>query len=167
MNTLDIVILLLFVPGIIQGLTKGFLEQGITLSGIVLAFWLAFHYSDKAALWLQQYITVPDTLVRVLGFAGVLLATIVVVILVAKLVTKVVDMIALGWLNKALGLVLALGTTALVLAGLAALFDSLNIRFELVKSPILQESVLYGYLKDFGYQVFPYVKQLFLSLKTA
>ena len=29
MNTLDIVILLLFIPGIVRGLSKGFLEQAI------------------------------------------------------------------------------------------------------------------------------------------
>ncbi len=165
MNTLDIVILLLFVPGVIRGLTKGFLEQGVTLAGVVLAFWLAFHFSDKASVWLQQYITVPDSVLHLLGFAAVLIGSIIGVILLAKLLTKVVDMIALGWLNKVLGLVFALGTTALVLAGLASLFDSLNLRFELVKSPILQESVLYGYLKDLGYVVFPYLKQLFLSLR--
>ena len=31
------------------------------------------------------------------------------------------------------------------------------------KSNVLQDSVLYGHLKDFGYFVFPYMKQL-LSL---
>ena len=41
MNTLDIVILLLFIPGIIRGITKGFLEQAISLAGIVLSVYRA------------------------------------------------------------------------------------------------------------------------------
>ena len=36
-------------------------------------------------------------------------------------------------------------------------------KFELVKSEILQDSVLYGHLKDFGYFVFPYLKQLLMK----
>ena len=159
MNTLDIVILLLFVPGIIRGLTKGFLEQGISLAGIVLAIWLAFHFSHQASQFLQQYITVPEKVLPALGFVSILVGVIILVILLAKLTTKIVEMATLGWLNKALGLVFALGVTALVLGLLAVVFENLNLRFGLVKSPILQESVLYGYLKDLGSVVFPYLKQ--------
>ena len=166
MNTLDIVILLLFVPGIIRGLTKGFLEQGLSLAGIVLAIWLAYHYSQQAGQWIQQYITVPEKVLPILGFVAILIVTLLVVILLAKLTTKIVEMAALGWLNKALGLVFALGVTALVLGLLAIVFDTLNLRFGLVKSPILQDSVLYGYLKDLGSIVFPYLKQ-WLTPETA
>ena len=45
MNTLDIVILLLFIPGIIRGLSKGFLEQAISLAGVVLSVYLAYRFS--------------------------------------------------------------------------------------------------------------------------
>lgn len=159
MNTLDIVILLLFVPGIIRGLTKGFLEQGISLAGVVLAIWLAFRFCQQAGQFLQQYVTVSEKIVPVLGFSLVLVVTILAVILLAKLTTKIVEMATLGWLNKALGLVFALAVTALVLGLLAVVFENLNLRFGLVKSPILEESVLYGYLKDLGNVVFPYLKQ--------
>ena len=97
MNTLDIVILLLFIPGIIRGITKA------------------------------------------------------------------VEMASLGWLNRALGFIFSILVTALVLGLIAIVFDTLNVKFELVKTSILQDSVLYGHLKDFGYFVFPYMKQL-LSL---
>ena len=57
MNVLDIVILLLFVPGIIRGLTKGFIEQAVTLAGIVAAVWMAYHYwaavSEKLKTWID------------------------------------------------------------------------------------------------------------------
>ena len=81
MNTLDIVILLLFVPGIIRGLTKGFLEQGISLAGVVLAIWLAFRFCQQAGQLLQQYVTVSEKIVPVLGFSLVLVVTILAVIL--------------------------------------------------------------------------------------
>ena len=160
MNALDIVILVLFIPGIIRGLSKGFLEQSISLVGVVLSVYLAYKFSDWACNIIQQYVTVSETVLHVLGFAAVLILVLIGVMLVAKLFTKMAEMASLGWLNKALGLVFALCTTALVLAILVILFDTVNVKFELVKSPILQESALYGYLKDFGYFVFPYLKQL-------
>ena len=159
MNTLDIVILLLFIPGIIRGITKGFLEQAITLAGIVLSVYVAYHFSSYACNFIQKYITVSETVLHILGFA----ATLIVVILLAKLITKAVEMASLGWLNRALGFIFSILVTALVLGLIAIVFDTLNVKFELVKTSILQDSVLYGHLKDFGYFVFPYMKQL-LSL---
>ena len=163
MNTLDIVILLLFIPGIIRGITKGFLEQAITLAGIVLGVYVAYHFSSYACNFIQKYITVSETVLHILGFAATLIAVLIVVILLAKLITKVVEMASLGWINRALGFIFSILVTALVLGLIAIVFDTLNVKFELVKTSILQDSVLYGHLKDFGYFVFPYMKQL-LSL---
>ena len=165
MNSLDIVFLVLFIPGIIRGITKGFLEQVISLGGIVLSAFLAYRFSGFACDYLKEYLTVSDTVLHVIGFAAVLVVSLILVILLAKVVTKAVEMASLGWLNKILGIVFSLFTTALVLAILIILFDTVNVKFELVKSTILQESVLYGHLKDFGYFVFPYLKQL-LMLKS-
>ncbi len=163
MNTLDIVILLLFIPGIIRGLSKGFLEQAISLVGVVLSVYLAYHFSDFACDIIKNYITVSETVLNVIGFAAILVVVLLLVMLLSKLVTKVAEMASLGWLNKVLGLVFALCTTALVIAILIILFDTVNVKFELVKSTILQDSVLYGHLKDFGYFVFPYLKQLLMK----
>ena len=163
MNTLDIVILLLFIPGIIRGLSKGFLEQAISLVGVVLSVYLAYHFSDFACDIIKNYITVSETVLNVIGFAAILVVVLLLVMLLTKLVTKVAEMASLGWLNKVLGLVFALCTTALVIAILIILFDTVNVKFELVKSTILQDSVLYGHLKDFGYFVFPYLKQLLMK----
>ena len=163
MNTLDIVILLLFIPGIVRGLSKGFLEQAISLVGVVLSVYLAYKFSGFACDILQNYITVSETVLHVIGFTAVLVLVLVLVMLLSKLVTKMAGMASLGWLNKVLGIAFALCTTALVIAILIILFDTVNVKFELVKSPILQESVLYGHLKDFGYFVFPYLKQLLMK----
>lgn len=160
MNTLDIVILVLFVPGIIRGITKGFMEQAVTLAGIVISVYVAYHFSSYACTFIQQYVTVSETVLHILGFAATLVAALIAVILLAKLFTKAVEMASLGWLNKALGFLFSILATALVLSLLVIVFDTLNVKFGLVKSNILQDSVLYGHLKDFGNFVFPYMKQL-------
>ena len=163
MNTLDIVILLLFIPGIVRGLSKGFLEQAISLVGVILSAYLAYKFSGFACDILRNYITVSETVLHVIGFATVLVLVLLLVMLLSKLVTKMAEMASLGWLNKVLGIAFALCTTALVIAIIIILFDTVNVKFELVKSPVLQESVLYGHLKDFGYFVFPYLKQLLMK----
>lgn len=159
MNTLDIVILVLFIPGIIRGLSKGFLEQAVSLAGIVLSVYLAYHFSDAVCNWLSTRITVSETVLHVLGFAIVLAAVLLVVLFFAKLLTAAAEKASLGWANKILGLVFSLATSAVLICVVIILFDTVNTKFELVKSPILQDSLLYGTLKDLGYTIFPYLKQ--------
>ena len=114
--------------------------------------------SRLAVAWLTR--TLPETVLNIAGFAVVLVAALLGVLLVAKLVTKVAEMASLGWLNRVLGLAFAIASPALVLGLVFILLETLNGQLELVKSPILEESVLYGPLKDLGYTVFPYLKGL-------
>ena len=160
MNTLDIILLVLLIPGAIRGITKGLLEQVISIGGIFLSVYAAYHFSQPVCVWLGQHIEVSETVLNVLGFVVTLLAVLVVVILLAKVITKAVEMASLGWINRALGFAFSLVTSALVLSLVAVLFDTVNSKFELVTGPVITESVLYAPLLDLGYTVFPYLKEL-------
>lgn len=162
MNTLDIVLLLLLLPGLMRGLFKGFLEQAVSLVGLVLSVYLAYHFSGVVCGYLKEYISVSETVQHVIAFALVLTVALIGVVALAKLLAGVARMAALGWLDRLLGLVFALTLSTLILSILIILFDTVNVKFEFVKSPVLEESVLYGTFKDLGYFVFPYLKQLLM-----
>lgn len=160
MNLLDIILLILLIPGTIRGISKGFLEQAISLVGVVLAVYLAYHFSEPVCVWLDQYINVSETVLHVIGFAVMLLGVLMAVMIVAKLFTRVADMASLGWFNRLLGFVFSLAVSAVIISVLIILFDTVNAKFELVKTPVLNDSVLYGHLRDLGYWIFPYLKEL-------
>lgn len=160
MNTLDIVILLLFIPGIVRGISKGFLEQIISLAGIVASVWLAYKFSTLVAGYIKNYLSVSDGVLNVISYVLIIIITLLLVIIVAKIATKVADMASLGWLNRLMGVVFSIFTSAVIIGLLVIIFDTINQRFQLVTSPVLQDSVLYGHLRDLGDMVFPYLKQL-------
>ena len=160
MATLDLILLVCFVPGIIRGLSKGFLEQALALAGVVLSVWAAFHFSSLVSEWLKPYLDISATTLNVVSFALILVAVSLVVLLVAKLLTKVIELAMLGWLDKTLGLVFALAVNALVIGVFIVLFDTLNLKFSFVKPEVLEESIVYTTLKDLSYLVFPYLKEL-------
>ena len=155
MNALDIVILVLFIPGIIRGLSKGFVEQAISLAGIAAAIWAANKYHALAAEKISEYIQGPENAVQIIAFTAVLLAVIVVVMIIAKIITGAVKMANLGWVNKLLGVVFGVAVSAVVISLLAILVDTVNLRFDLIHSPVLTESILFDSLKDLGYAIFP------------
>jgi len=160
MTTLDIILLIAFLPGIIRGLSKGFLEQALALAGIVLSVWAAFRFSSLVCTWLKPYLTVSETTLNVISFAIILIAISLGALLLAKLLTKLIELAMLGWLNKTLGLVFALAVNALVIGLFIVLFDTLNAKFNFVKPEALDGSVVYTTLRNFCYLVFPYLKSL-------
>ena len=163
MNPLDIILLICFLPAVIRGLSKGFLEQAICLVGFFVSVWAAFRFSELVCGWIQPYLEVSETLLHVIAFAIVLVGISVLALLLAKLLTKLFEVAMLGWVNKLLGVAAGILVTALVLGVFVILFDTLNVRFEIVKGDVLEASVLYGVIKDFAYFIFPYLKQLLLK----
>ena len=163
MATLDIILLICFIPGIIRGISKGFLEQALSLVGIVLSVWAAFKFSALVCSWLKPYLSLSETTLNVVAFALILIAVSIVVLLVAKLLTKVLEMSMLGWLDKILGLAFALVVNGLLLGVFIILFDTLNLKFGFVKPEVLDGSIVYTTLRDFCYLVFPYLKAFFFK----
>ena len=163
MTTLDLILLCCFIPGIIRGISKGFLEQALALAGIVLSVWAAFRFSTLVCTWLKPYVEVSETTLNVISFALILVAVSLGVFLVAKLLTKVAELAMLGWLDKTLGLVFALAVNALVIGVFIILFDTINTKFSFVKPEVLDGSIVYTSLRDLSYLVFPYLKSFFFK----
>lgn len=160
MTTLDIVLLLCFLPGIIRGLSKGLLEQVLALGGIILSVWAAFKFSAALCVWLEPRLGISGTVLNVVSFAIILVAVSLAVLLLAKLLTKIVEMATLGWVNRLLGLVFAIVVNALLIGLAIILFDTLNTKLGLVQAEKLDASVVYRTLRDIAYFVFPYLKGL-------
>ncbi len=162
MNTLDIIILICFLPGIIRGLSKGFLEQAVSLVGMVLSVWCAFKLRGVVCEAIAPHLEMSETLLNVVAFALILIGVSVLALIVAKLFTKLVELMMLGWINRLLGALTSCLVTLVVLGVVIVLFDTVNVKFGLVNSPLLSESVLYEGIKNLANLAFPYMKQLLM-----
>lgn len=163
MSTPDIIILICFLPAIISGITKGFIEQVIALVSLILGAWLAFKFSTVVSDWLKPYFEVSETVMNVISFAVIMVAVVLVLFVLSKILTGVTKLVMLGWLDRLLGLVFALLKTGLIIGILIILFDTLNVKFEFVEEKVLDESVLYAPIRDIAYMIFPYLKELLLK----
>ena len=161
MCTLDIIILVCFLPAIVGGIHRGFISQVISLISLLLGVWLAFHFSDLACSWLKQYLTgVSETVLSIAGFMLVFVVVAILLFLVGRLLKGFTKMVALGWLDWVLGIVFALVKAAFIIGIVLILFDTLNLKFELAADDKIAESVLYAPIRDLAYKIFPYLKAL-------
>ena len=160
MHTLDIILAICFVPALIRGISKGFIEQAMAFAAFFLSVWMAFRFSSLAALWLKPRLEVNDTLLNVIAFVLVLVAVSVAMVLLGKLLSKFIKVVMLGWLDKLLGVLFGFLFTALILGVAIVSFDALNTRFALVAAEKLDSSVLYTSLRATAWFLFPYLKEL-------
>ena len=147
-------------PAIITGLSKGFVAQVISLASLLVGVWAAFRFSAPLAELLEKYITLEPSVLNIIAFTLTVIVTVLILNLIGRLITKVLQMAALGWANRLLGLAFAIFKAALVVSLLIFIFDPLNTQFGLVKQEMLDASKLYGALDGFAMKVFPFLKDL-------
>ncbi|MBQ9477322.1 MAG: CvpA family protein [Bacteroidales bacterium] len=160
MGTLDIILLICFLPALYTGLTKGFIQQIISLVSLLAGAWLAIHFSETVTQWLAPHLTISEQFLRILSFVLIFTVVVLILHLIGKLLSKILSAASLGWVNRLLGLVLALAETALVLGLLSVLFESLNQQWELVKPEVLQDSVIYQFVHNLAVKILPALKSL-------
>jgi len=160
MSTLDIIILVALIPFLIQGVKKGFVSQLAALLSVVIGIWLAFRISTPVCEYLRPYIHVSDSILHAIGFVLILVVVILVLNLIGSAIQKLLKVAMLGWLDKLLGIALALVKGLILLGVIVLLFESLNSSLEIVTEEQLSSSILYGPLRDTVHEVFPYFKEL-------
>lgn len=158
MPILDIILLLCFVPAVVDGLSKGFIKQAAGLAAILIAAWAAFHFSPVLGGWLGRYLTMEPNILKVIAFLLIVIVAAFLLDLVASLVTKALGILSLGFFNRILGLVFALLKTALVLGLLILLFETLNSTLHLLRPEATENAAVYHGLKDAAEKIFPILK---------
>lgn len=166
MAILDIVLLLCFVPAIVKGLSKGLVNELISLASVIVGAWLAFKFSSTLAAWLSGYLQLDPKAVNVIAFAVIVILVILLLNLIGQLLTKVIQITMLGWLNRLLGMVFAILKTALILGLVIMVFAGINAKFGIVKPEVLDGTVVYNAIKNFAEAIFPYLKSLVTSAAT-
>ena len=164
MNILDIIILICLIPSLIQGLRKGFISQAISIISLIAGIWASARFADIVGVWLAQYITASEQVLKLVSFAIVMIVVFIILGLIGKLLDGIIKLVMLGWINRLLGAAFALAKAILILGLLMLVFNSLNANFNFVDPQVIEESVLYPILKGISDTVFPYLKSI-ITLK--
>ena len=143
MNTVDIVLGIFLLYGLVRGFFRGFLTELASLVGLVAGIYGAIHFSYYAGEFLSQHVDWDIEIINLASLAITFLIIIFVVSLVGKMLTKVADFAALGIVNKLLGAIFGLMKSAFVASVIIMFFMTSNKTLEFVETETLEESILY------------------------
>lgn len=160
MSIVDIILLICFVPSLMNGIRKGFISQVISIVSLIAGIWVSYEFASMAGEWIGQYIEASENVLKIMAFALIMVGMFLVLGLLGRFLEGIISFVMLGWVNKLLGAAFALLKAGLIVGLLIMVFSSLNNNLHLVSEEVLAQSALYTPLKDMAYTVFPYLKSM-------
>jgi len=143
MNYLDIILCIPLVWGLYKGFTKGLIVEAATIVAFALGVWGGIHFSDFIAQKLGSWFNWQSPYLPVISFAITFLGIIAMIFLLAKLVQRMVEGMALGVFNKIGGAVVGTLKFAMMMSVMIFVIDAVEESYPLVSFKAKEESLLY------------------------
>mgnify|MGYP000534398377 FL=1 len=132
MNYIDVVILLFLLYGAFRGFSKGLIIEVATLAGLILGVFIAIRYSPFTEGILKDFLNITSRYLSYIALAVTFLLVVIVVYLLGKMLTRLVDIISLGLVNKLLGTLLGIAKYFIMVCVLLMIVDALNDKFHFI-----------------------------------
>ena len=158
MEIADIILLALFIPGFIYGIAKGLVMQIVSLVAVIAGAVLAVRFSPGLADVLTTQFGGDGRVAYLISFILIFLACALVLSLIGHLITKLFKIATLGWLNRLLGALFSLFTTAIVVGLLISAFEGLNADWGLIDEEKIANLRVWPILRNFASGIFPQIK---------
>jgi len=144
MNWLDAVIVLPLIVGLIRGFMRGFVSEIIAILVVILGVIGSRLFAPPFAAWLLKQFAWPQEICDVVAYVLLFLAIGIVLSILAKLLSRLLKAIHLGFVNRTLGGLFGVCKFGILVLVVVFAMDRINSRFHwLDNSPIVQTSVLY------------------------
>lgn len=166
MNILDVIILLCCCPLLISGYKKGFINQALSIVTLIAAAWTASGYGDIASEWVRPMIEgkcdKPEQISHIIGIAITFIIVCLSLHLVSALIEKLLLVIIPEWINKILGIVMAVANSLILSSTLLLVFQVINKIFLLtdLKSALFTESALFPIIESTSQALLPNILKI-------
>ncbi len=157
MQTLDVILGIFLLYGLVKGFVKGLVNEVAALVALLLGLWGVFSLADHFVPLVTARVDIAPEYIKIgvyiLLFVGIAYG----VSLIAQAVTKVLKIVALGWLNRLAGGLFGVLKWSLILSALLIVLEQINGVVTVVSPGVIQQSVLYPMISALGDLLFDWV----------
>ena len=170
MAVIDIVFCALIGFGVIKGLFKGFFVEVASIAALLIGSYGAVHFSNYAYSALIGFLDWSKRNINILSFIITFLIIVLSIVLIGKAMTKLVNVMSLGIINRLLGGVFGGLKISLLISVLILVLNNFSILRLIVTEEDLKKSITYNHVKTIAPSIMPaFVEQTkqmdFLKLK--
>jgi len=143
MSYLDLFFGLIIAWGAYSGFSKGLIKELASIVGVIAGIFLAKNYYPYLDLKLKPIFESDANFISILSATVIFLITIMLFKIIAKILTKLLKIIALGLLNRIIGSVFGFIKTVLLLCILVFIFSNINRVISIIEAEKLNQSFFY------------------------
>jgi len=167
MSFLDIIVLVFLVWFGIKGFSKGLIIELATLAALILGVYMAYFFSDIAASFLLEYVSINSKYVQPVSFVLVFVAVIVLVFMLAKALEALIKTASLGFFNKLAGAFFGMAKIALICGFCLIQISYFDTESKIITSDTKQKSITYKPLTHYALAIVPLMKNIKEKLSKA
>ena len=157
MNTIDLVFAVVLLWSAYRGFSKGFIVQLATLAALLLGILGAVMFSDYTSSLIIKNFEVSGNYLPIISFAVTFIVIVIAVHLLAKMLNKLIDAIALGVVNRLLGVLFSVLKIAFIVSIILVLVNKVDNKYNFIPNETKEKSLLYMPLSNFAPMIFPYL----------
>ncbi len=155
MNYIDILFLLVFAWSAYKGFTKGFVIAVASLIALLVGIFGAIRFSGFTAGWLKDQFELQSRHIDLIAFVITFILIIIGVHLIARLLDKLIEAVALGFVNRIAGVLFNLVKTAFIISVILVVLNKINEQAPFLPSQKIENSVFYKPLSALAPAIFP------------
>ena len=144
MNLIDSICLIILIYGSYKGFKNGIVNEVLSFIGILLGIYLSKTYYLAIDKYLATVFDSTNQLVSVISVILIFTLTIISSKILSKVITKALNIMALGLLNKLIGSVFGLLKYLLILCIITFIFLKANDLFVFIETNKVEETQIFS-----------------------
>jgi membrane protein required for colicin V production len=157
MNYIDIIIIIILGIAMIRGFMNGFVREVASLAALIIGIWGAIRFSSFTAAKLYDYFDMTGKYVGIISFIITFLLIVVIIHFIGLLVDKLMKAVALGFINKLLGIAFGLLKSVLIMSVIFMVLNAINQHRQFLPKEKIEQSMLYNPISDIAPAIFPII----------
>ncbi len=148
MGVLDIIFIIPIVWLAYKGFSKGLIIELATLAALILGIYASLHFSYLTADFLKEHFEMDQKYLGILSFIITFILVVIALNLIGKLLEKIIDLVALSFLNKSFGGFFGVLKAVIFLSFIIYFVNKFDKNRYIFSPSLTSESMLYTYVED-------------------
>jgi membrane protein required for colicin V production len=158
LNYIDLIILILLAWGAFRGFSRGLVLMVAAFIALIIGIWGAARFSGLTANWLANTMNVSSPYMQLISFTITFLAIVIAINIAGFVLSRILDAMALGFLNRIFGGFFGILKMALLLSVSLLIINAFNSRHGFMPDKEIENSLLYKPVATLAPSIFPFLR---------
>jgi membrane protein required for colicin V production len=157
MNYIDIIIIVILGFSMVRGFMNGLVKEVASLAALILGIWGAIRFSSFTAGKLYDYFDMTGKYVGIISFLITFGIIVIIIHFIGLLVDKLMEAVALGFINKLLGIAFGLFKSVIIMSVVFVVLNAIDARRPFLPKEKIEQSMLFNPVSDIAPAIFPII----------